>query len=507
MKSIATIASLLFGTAFLAGCSHVDTGEIDYRVVTTSNPTPGAKAACATCVEIGDRYRISGDDVTPFKTGDIYSMELEQMVVGNNIIEGHVLGYNFDKKGEFAVLANVFEFAGDAASAPSRKFVQSNRLETAAEDTSDVELKLIHYGDDIRAFQPMNFSNLPLQQRSRYNGGSMGIQIAVLEVDTGEGPMASLLTTLARFGQKAIPVSSEVSDVLFDLGESLFTGGSGDDRLFDYKFALSRATDDADATQALFVPGRYILRRSQLRGAQAGKKMWDKVYLDSATGRLVNGSGGEIRDEMYLIVNVRRYPEGTLPEYYEQDRWATVREELVRADPVTTGITSLKSNLISAIEKQRSDEWQKILFNRWSLAEVELRSLQRRHVPNLATDLASCDTTVRNRARRSSDLAELTAKTALQEFVAQYQNATKPIPGGSSVEFSDADKDELVARVAQFFLPWEGDLQSKFADRSTFDAFVKDNAAGIASSAPATAKSRARALTSCADLPGAAPAA
>jgi hypothetical protein len=201
---------------------------------------------------VGDRYRIGGGDLKPFESGEVFSMEIEQMAIGNNVIEGHVLGYNFDQEGEFAVLANVFEFAGTAADAGSRRFLQSNEIDRdAPADTSDVEMKLIYYGDDIRALQTVNFSNIPLYQRSTYNGGSVGVQLAVLEVDTGDGPMAKLMTTLARFGQKAIPVSSEVSDVLFDFGESLFSDGKGDDRLLEYRFVLSSASDDLDATQSL----------------------------------------------------------------------------------------------------------------------------------------------------------------------------------------------------------------------------------------------------------------
>lgn len=481
----------------LAGCAHLNTGQVDYRVVDSSAKPAGA-ANCSGCVTMGNRYRISGGDEQPFKDKDIFSMEIEQMVIGNNVTEGRVLGRNFDKKGEFAILANVFEFAAAATDAPSRRFLQSNEMSREPGNTSDVEMKLIFYGDDIRAKQALNFSNIPLHQRSRYNGGSIGVQLAVLEVDTGSEPMAKLLTTLAKFGQQAVPVASEVSDVLFDLGESLFTGGKGDDRLFEYRFVLSAESDELDSTQALFTPGRYVLRRIEDRTVGDN---WATVLLDPATGRLVYQDGTERRDEMYLVVNVRRYPEGTTPEHYNFERWSTVREALSKADPVTTPLTELKTTLDAALTKERSVEWRNILFNRWSLAESALRALQARHVPKLdVAPLKQCPAPQTKAADRAGDLAELRARDALRDYLAQYQNAMKAPAVGAGVELSTSDQQQLVSRVAQYFLPWEDDVMQKhFANPANLATLL--NSGSFADIAVKTAIGRARELNSCEELP------
>lgn len=490
-----------FTALALTGCSHVNTGQIDYRVA-PSSPQLGAKTTCPTssprCVALTTRYGAAGDDQAPFKAKDVYSIEIEQIVVGDNILEGVFLGNHFDKSAEFGVLANVFEFAGDPAQASQKRFLQSGELEKKAEDPSDVELKLVYYGDDVRAFQPLNFSNIPLQQRSEYKGGSIGIQLVVLEVDTRSGPMASLLTTLARFGQQAIPVSSEVSDVLFDLGEALFSGGSGDDRLFEYRFVLSARPDNLDDVQAVFTPGRYVLRRKEQRGVDQN---WTDVKLDLNTGRLVDNSGKEVRNEFYMVLNIRRYPEGTLPEHYEFEKWSKVRSALEAADPANTPLATLKTQVNDALVEQRSEQWGTRLSARWSLVESHLRALTSRHVPNLsAAPISACQVADKDRAQRRSNLTERNASDALREFVAEYQRATRTPAAGATDEFSAEGREALVSRVARYFMPWATGIEANFANKDSFATFVNDATNGLSTTALTTAKTRARDAAGCADL-------
>ena len=484
----------------LAGCSHVDTGQIDYRVA-DSSPTRGTTIACAgtasRCVQLERRYLPFEEGNEPFKAGATYSMEIEQIVIGDNILEGNILGSQLGKSGEFAILANVFEFASTGSDASKARFLQSNELEREAGDPSDVELKLIYYGDDIRKRQPLNFSDIPLQQRSRYNGGSIGIQLAVLEVDTRSGPMSSLLTTLARFGQKAIPVSSEVSDVLFDLGESLFAGGSGDDRLFEYRFVLSRAPDNADDVQANFAPGRYVLRRTANR---IDEQKWSDLSLDLNTARLMRG-GHEVRDELYMVVNVRRYPDETSPEYYNFDQWSEVRAKLEQADPATKPINDLTAEITTALVDQRSNQWCARLVNRWSIAETRLQNLTARHVPNLDQfDTSGCVGANKTRIARLSDQSERNAQDALREFAADYISAVPVSPAGTPQELSNKDREVLVSRVARYFMPWVPLNQQRFADQAAFDAFVRDAGGGLTTTSLLTAKGRSKLATRCEDV-------
>ncbi len=231
---------------------------------------------------------------------------------------------------------------------------------------------------------------------------------------------------------------------------------------------------------------------------------WGEVYFNPATGRLVGKDGKELRDEMYIVINVRRYPEGTEPEHYAFERWSSVRDELAKADPLTTPLATLQARLETKLAEARSTEWRKVLFNRWSLAESALRSLQVRHVPNLTdATIAQCPARQIALADRASDLAELRVRDSLREFRAQYQRALKAPGAGGEAEFSIADQQQLASRVSQYFLPWKDDAtRNKFADPTAFGALVVD-AAELPALAIETATIRAPEAVSCDDLPAA----
>jgi hypothetical protein len=331
---------LMAALVLLSACSHIDTGQADYRVadgpavpINRDLTAIGGTNYCASEVSakcdpvlparVVRRYMPNPETGwRAFRDEQIYSIEIEQGVIGSNILEGKVLGHQFGSKGEVAILANVFEFASAASDANLKRFLDGEELSKATDDPSDVELKLVYFNDDVRRGQAFNFSNIPLRQRSVYGGGTIGIQIVVMEIDAQAAPVASLLKTLARFGQQIVPVPGEAKDMLFDLGESILTG-SQDDRLLEYRFALSssQSLNDDKAVQATFAPGRYVIRRLQDRRVDMD---WDMLRLDHNTGRLFKYTAAgltPIVDDLYLVLNVRRYPAGTRPEFYSLRDW------------------------------------------------------------------------------------------------------------------------------------------------------------------------------------------
>ncbi len=177
-----------------------------------------------------------------------------------------------------------------------------------------------------------------------------------------------------------------------------------------------------------------------------------------------------------------------------------MREALSKADPITTPLTELKTTLDATLTKERSGEWRNILFNRWSLAESALRALQARHVPKLdVAPLDRCPAPQIKGADRAGDLAELRARDALRDYLGQYQNAIKA-PAAGAVELSMSDQQQLVSRVAQYFLPWEDDaMRQHFANPDSLATLL--NSGSFADMAVGTAMGRARELTSCEELP------
>ncbi|MEJ2411087.1 MAG: hypothetical protein P8Y48_17740, partial [Novosphingobium sp.] len=378
------------------------------------------------CAKLDRRYSLSKfEDDQPFEENDVYSINIEQMMIGNNISEGGIFKY-FDKNGEFAVLANVFEFSSSEGSGEERKFYNGD-----INKSKDVPLKLIYFDDGVQAYQSLNFSNIVLQPRTVYHGGSIGIQIVVMELDTQEGSMTKLLTTLAGYGKNAIPASSETSDILLELGKSLFNGGSYDDRLFAYEFVLSNGSIATDSgTRATFTPGRYALRRSEMR---ADPMKWEGVLLNNETGRLVDKEGNEIRKDLYFILNIAKYDENVRPEFYQFDKWREFRDTLEEQDLTATTLANLTKEIGEKLAEKRSEDWYHRTAKRWAEAENKLNRYSRNAYRNfeennfLVRDIVkSCEYLKDNRAKRLirfRDISERNARDSISEFITDYQIA------------------------------------------------------------------------------------
>jgi hypothetical protein len=455
----------------------------------------------------------SGTGWDGFKAPQVYSIEIEQGMIGSNILEGHFLGRQYGRSAEIAILANVFEFAGKAEDAAARRFLETGETPGTADDPSDVELKLVYFGDNVLRRQAFNFSNIPLRERSEYGGGSIGIQIVIMEVDAQAGPVASLLTTLARFGQQLLPGPGEAKDMLFDLGESLLSG-SQDDKLFEYRFVLSAAGDNPRAAQATFAPGRYVLMRKQRRDEEMG---WSALRLDHNTARLFEKSADptlagyrELREDLYLVLNVRRYPANTKPEFYSPLTWSSFRTALqAAADTNAAPLDRVTENLQTLLGKERSSTWRAGLSRQWAAAEDRLHLYSARYLQSFAVvEDSTCPVTA-NELERRRDEAERGAADALRRFVTNYKEAMAvPVKDkdGKEVgqEFTASDREQLLSMIATYFMPWasSGTQQDKFKDAAAFEtAFMVEAAApDLVETALAAARAKGSGAKSCLDL-------
>ncbi len=448
------------------------------------------------------------------KNGQIYSIEIEQAVIGDNILEGKVLGRQFGKTAEIAVLANVFEFASEAGDAAAKRFLESGEFAGKADDPSDVELKLVYFGDDVQRHQAMNFSNIPLRARTAYGGGSIGIQLVVMEVDAQAGPVSSLLKTLARFGQQALPGPGEAKDILFDLGESLLSG-SQDDKLLEYRFVLSAGGEDTRAMQATFAPGRYVIRRMQKRDVDMG---WGALRLDHNTGRLyrksaasgADGAYQEVRDDLYMVLNVRRYPDGTKPEFYVQKEWSTFRDALQAAsDAKAAPLDKVTERLVGVLEDGRSTDWRDSLLLKWATVTNRLDLYSSRYASDFAkVDMTGCAVTTMELQRRL-DAADREARDAIRVYRAEYQaaaGAERKNKAGvvTGQEFKSDERERVVSAASGYFMPWSttGASQTTFADAASFEkAYIDAASTGdLASTGLAAAQAKASASASCSSL-------
>lgn len=527
MKRLSVCAILLLTSA----CTHVDTGQTDYRLADkpasltdgTMKILPGNRcteettAQCDPMLPARVVRRYMPDNTKGWEAirkDQVYSIEIEQGMIGDNILEGKFLGKQYGTTAEIAVLANVFEFAGDTSGASSQRFLEAGEFAGKADDPSDVELKLIYFGDDVKRHQALNFSNIPLRSRTAYGGGSIGIQLVVMEVDAQAGPVASLLKTLARFGQQALPGPGEAKDILFDLGESLLSG-SNDDKLLEYRFVLSAGGEDPRAPQATFAPGRYVVRRMQKRDVDMN---WGSLRLDHNTGRLFrqdvsptgDGAFKEVRDDLYMVVNVRSYPEGTKPEFYAQKDWSTFRDALqVAADTKAAPLDKVTERLVGVLENGRSTEWRDNLLLKWAAVASRLDVYSIRHAADFSSvPLTGCPVTTRD-LRLRSDMAEREVRDAIRLYRANYQSALaakRKDKAGAVVgdEFKADERERVVSTAATYFMPWSasGASQAAFADAASFEkAYIDAASTGdLIKDALAAAISKAADNPTCAAL-------
>lgn len=496
----------------LSACAVVDTGQVDYRVaapppsaaeveqLTRECEKPSSAVECRqiTAVPLVRKYIAAQ---APFQLEEVYSIELEQAVMGTSILEGNVFGKQFGKRGEFAILANAFEFGKEGT---TRRFLDATEYEAGKADP-DVELKLIFYGDDIARQQAFNFSNIPLMPRAVYRGGSVGIQIVIMEVDSQSQPVTSLLKTLAKFGQRAVPGPPEAVNILFDLGESLLQG-SQDDRILDYRFVMSSgAAVDAEGKLgpvATFAPGRYVFFRAQDRVTDIG---WRTMTFDYNTGRLFNADHTEFRRDLYFVLNVRKYPKGTEPESFATRSWSQLQTAVQEAaDAKGKPIEALTRDLTTLLAVERSNKWRSLLTERWVAAESRLRKLASASLSIPADVTVACPAAA-SKARMGQDIAERDAQDALRAFLEDYRSSLTPATPDAEA-FKSSDREQVVSLVARYFMPWADSpeidrLKASFGGSSAFEtAYVTSADGALFADARAAAIRRGRTVSTCAEL-------
>lgn len=510
------LLALLF---FLSACTYVDTGQIDYRVADVPGPITDLNLRPSACrqdlsardcetirpARVDRRYEPDPNtQAQRFATSDVYSISIDQIQIGNDLLEGIVLGREYGRAGEFAVLAHAFEFAANASEADQRRFV-----ETGLDPNNARNLRLIHFEGDVRRNQPLNFSRTVLLPRTSYQGRSIGIQIVIMEVDVSSAPARSLLSTLADMGKVALPASQPL-DLLFNLGRSFFDGSRNtDDRIFEYRFVLSAPGADNQAVRGTFAPGRYILRRSRDRARAID---WSNVRLDHNTGRLyrqplANARYEEIRDELYVVLDIDRFSSSAGVEHYTQQNWGEARDALQRAvDARDAPLSALQQNLQDIASRGRSADWRSRLAGRWEAVEAALRHYERRALANISSiDLTGC-TTTHAELERQRDLARQTGQIALRAFVAEYQAAVRrlPIPAGGQTEpeISATDREAVIAQVARYFMPWTPAAgETLFTNAQTFENnFITSATDDLIARALAVTEGRTAPVTTCAGL-------
>ena len=486
MRFLAIPAFLLLGA-----CAHVDVGQVDYRV---ADDSMCKEFPCR--VDLAHKYLATQ---APFEKDDVYSIELEQAVIGKTLLEGVILGKEIGNRAEYAILANTFELDSEG----KMRFIEVPEYDGAA--AGGPKMKLIYYGDDIARNQPFNFSNIPFMPRAVYNGGTIGIQIVVKELDNESPAITSLLETLADYGKTIVPGPPQIASMLFDLGGSLLKG-SKDDRLLDYRFELRNAAgvqaDGSLRPTAAFAPGRYVIRRSDER---ATDMVWSGLTYDYDRGRLIQPNGEEFRKEFYLVLNITKYNGKPAAENYVFQDWTKeVRDSIQAAsDPYAGPVAVVTEHMSAIIEGRRSTQLRSTAAEAWSKSDQQMRQLPKVTFKNLTDGSWQCPA-VYDPLKLKRDMADQTIRDAVRLFVSEYRVALEPrkakgAEGEGKVEFSPADRAALVSLVARSFMPWVGEIPNEFKTADEFEkVYITPGDNALADYAIATMVNRAPA-SNCTD--------
>lgn len=492
-----------FGVAFLlSGCAFIDSGQIDYRVAERVNKPIESQIDSyvnITCKEqkdaevcaplskarlirkfapFSDPFKGPGSDPTS-QPGEVYSIDLLQGVLGNNISEGPT-GQRRLERAEIMILANVFEL-GDKADLNNPRFFESSELSSGQLKNND-KFKVIYFSEDVGKNQPFNFSNIPLQPKTEWGGNPIAIQIVIIEVDKASEPAKALLETLAGLGaaSNAVPLGDAAQSLLLDLGQSFLNAQAQDDILFEYRFVLNPDGGEPDY-YPVFEPGKYVLRRLQSR---KNTPVWRNLVLDHNTGRLYLNNGGtkheEYRQETYLTLNITKYPPGTKTANYNFQKYDEVQQSIQEAiDERGAPLEIITANLKTIVESERSKNWFESVSARWYSAQEKLNKYSALgDITQEPSDTCKFEKPADYDRERALILFE--AQNEIKAMLREYDigimmpraedsgdeddndiNKPKPLA-------SDEDQRALFSLIARYFVPFEESVATNFTSLESF---------------------------------------
>jgi hypothetical protein len=246
--------SLLLALFILTGCAFSQEGAVDYRkaelltnarrhkinqnIAENKLPDKNGMVAPVKLIRKGSPANDETHSDSIIREGDSIAIRMRQGFISQfwelpiNPFRG------FRPNGEIAVVVRAFKYGGDD---PTKDFdFGPGGIEKG---------RLVFFSNDVEENQFLNFNNMPIYGPITYNGNPIGIDIAVIEIDSNSEQMNALLDTLASAGEKAFPPAAPILSVLNELGSSLLNAGTNDIEM-RYRLVL----DPPDGYKGLLLP-------------------------------------------------------------------------------------------------------------------------------------------------------------------------------------------------------------------------------------------------------------
>ena len=417
MKQIKLYTFLPFFFFLFTGCQIIEEGEVDYAR-TIENSGLNVKDLTNCNKELYDKSELTRAGVTrecyetlfrkytkvpQIDSGDTISVHLMQAFNGA-AFEWRNASEFFGGRGsnaEIVIIANVCE-QGKAGCSMSYG------------PSSDKNGRVIFYSNGVKALQYLNFSYLPVYGPIKYEGGSLIIQLTIIELDDPSDQQKAMLNSLASAGQQLYPPASEVLTVLDSVGSAILSNSS-DDILFRYSMTLVPASNSSNYPSPIVAEGNYAFIRKNTNKGLLEKEIFDKLFFDNSSGRLVEECSGKENKEPTnnngeSTSNVYDYAPCTLDlntgkmfKDYRENTYLTFQVKSGFVEKTLDNIQTFQM-LLSDLN-QAADESASKAIDAISKMEVELSSQSIEN--NLLKSLSSLKNTVKDIPKDKFDLFSL----------------------------------------------------------------------------------------------------
>ena len=235
------------------------------------------------------------------------------------------------------------------------------------------DARLVYFSHDVQEGQFFNLHNLPVYGPLDYSGKPIGIEIFIIEVDTEDNEIFTLLKSLAAVGAKAYAPSNPVLGILDKVGGTLTSGGT-DDIEYHYMMVLDPPGGYKGTVYAAAEAGDYVFIRREDRKSVPE---WSQLVLDHNTGRVwkkknANKAYELYRDDTYLTVQILKNA-GTDDVVLAQHTYGAFRDALQAEEQKQTAKLAEELNQLvtNRVRIKNFNRAQKLYERMISLAQQE----------------------------------------------------------------------------------------------------------------------------------------
>lgn len=378
----------LSAIVWLDGCAISNEGAIDYRKAELIKPASDAQKAVST----GTGSSLNDTPLYPAilarkdfnaEAGDAVIENMDKVSI--RLREGFLSGCN-DKpisnparmlgRGEWWQVNTIF-WRNCEIAILFRAFEISEESDFNFKPGAHRDARLVYFSHDVQPGQFFNLHNLPVYGPLDYSGKPIGIEIFIIEVDTEDNEIFTLLKSLAAVGAKSYAPSSPVLGILDKVGGTLTSGGT-DDIEYRYMMVLDPPGGYKGTVYAAAEAGDYVFIRREDRKSVPE---WSQLVLDHNTGRVwkkknANNAYELYRDDTYLTVQILKNA-GTDDVVLAQNTYGAFRDALQAEEQKQTAKLAEELNqlVINRVRIKNFNRAQKLYERMISLAQKSNKSL------------------------------------------------------------------------------------------------------------------------------------